>query len=235
MESNLSLLTFNVRGINDPKKREKVFNQITSQKCDFVFMQETKCGKVETGNQWVTEENIRNKNGNKKVEWSANHNTLRSNSCGVTTLVGHNSAKIIKQANYEKGRVIINLLELDNFDFEYLITVNVYAPNGYKERKTFFDNLWPIVKEFSVQNKCNEIIVAGDFNCVLDDKDRNTDQISSNKNDKSSEALQKGMDELNLIDCWNLLNPQKGSLLGGNSIPIPLSRKVAAHLEFSNL
>lgn len=45
--------------------------------------------------------------------------------------------------------------------------VNVYAPTTGQDRKEFFDNLW------NYKTGDNNLIIAGDFNCVEEiDKDK---------------------------------------------------------------
>jgi len=46
--------------------------------------------------------------------------------------------------------------------------VNIYAPNDVNQQLTFFKDLQNLLAEFAQEN----IVVAGDFNCALMEKDK---------------------------------------------------------------
>ena len=85
---------------------------------------------------------------------------LMSNKLGVAILFNNNfSFKILRQLCDKKGRYIIVDLEVG----ELTLTIcNIYAPNI--DDTVFFKT----VSEQMLSFKCDEIILGGDFNLVLD-------------------------------------------------------------------
>ena len=85
-------------------------------------------------------------------------------------------------------RILINF----QYDDKKITIVNAYAPNNVKERIDFFKR----VKTWTNQLTCNKenILIAGDMNCTLDNITKNTD--------RSSHTLKKLLDDLDLIDLW---------------------------------
>ena len=126
----LKIVTYNVRGLREKRKRREVFNYIHLKKFEVTFMQEThsvkqneKCWSWEFGT---------------KI-WMAHYN---SDSRGVaiafaktTPIKVHNSIADIE------GRFLILYTTLQNKKWLF---VNLYAPN--KDDPIFFDNLF---------NECN--------------------------------------------------------------------------------
>ena len=95
------------------------------------------------------------------------------------------------------GRRLLINFKYDEKDFT---VVNVYAPNNTKDRIDFFKR----VKTWTNQLTCNKenILIAGDFNCILDN--------STNNSDKSSHVLKTVLNDLDLIDLWSTLKTEPG-------------------------
>ena len=95
------------------------------------------------------------------------------------------------------GRRLLINFKYDEKDFTI---VNVYAPNNTKDRIDFFKR----VKTWTNQLTCNKenILIAGDFNCILDN--------STNNSDKSCHVLKNVLNDLDLIDLWSTLKREPG-------------------------
>ena len=95
------------------------------------------------------------------------------------------------------GRRLLINFKYDEKDFT---VVNVYAPNNTKDRIDFFKR----VKTWTNQLTCNKenILIVGDFNCILDN--------STNNTDKSSHVLKTVLNDLDLIDLWSTLKTDQG-------------------------
>ena len=78
--------------------------------------------------------------------------------------------------------------------------LNIYAPNNIKERKQFFDSLYPWTEKCFSDNYYT--VIAGDFNCALTTEDR-----SSGKIDLCSKSLAELMKQFNVVDIWKSKNP----------------------------
>ena len=80
---------------------------------------------------------------------------------------------------------------------------NVYAPSGYpkyKERSTFFNNLKTVISEFKPNN--SQLILGGDFNCVLNDE---LDRIRPMS---KYDPLVKSLNKFYLDDIWRNQHPE---------------------------
>lgn len=80
----------------------------------------------------------------------------------------------------------------------------VYAPNG--DDPSFYQNLF-----LSISSYPGQYIIGGDFNCVLDPtQDRSTGIDTSHQ--QTRKIIKKFMSDLNLIDIWRYLNPNKETI-----------------------
>ena len=90
----------------------------------------------------------------------------------------------------KNGRFIIIKISLDE---QYIVLVNVYAPNDATQQLGFFAMLDQLLQELSQDN----IIMGGDFNCPLSAKDKiGGKPVTENKSHK---------------DYWNALPYSKSS------------------------
>ena len=121
------LISLNVRGISNFKKRKMIFIWCRKQKADIIFLQETH-SKKDTEMYW-------------KNEWGSeiilSHGS--SNSCGVQSLL---KKVLIVQFTPKfwilSGRYIILKAEIED---KMYILINIYAPNKDTNIVNFFNNL----------------------------------------------------------------------------------------------
>ena len=73
--------------------------------------------------------------------------------------------KIEKAISDNNGRYIILDAMVDD---SHAVLVNIYAPNDLNQQLAFFNDLQHILQEFAQEH----IIIGGDFNCALHDKDK---------------------------------------------------------------
>ena len=82
-----------------------------------------------------------------------------------------------------------------------LTLANIYAPNN--DDPNFFSLVFSQLVDF----KCEEIIIGGDFNLILDvEKDKKGGLARTHK--KSLEVINSFSENLDLIDAWRVLNPE---------------------------
>ena len=189
--SNLSIVTYNCRGLNETVKRQKLFAWFECEKFDVILLQETFCTK-----QF---EKIF-KSGWKGFSLLATSDS--SHSRGVAILFRSNfDIEITSKYTSEDGRIaIVNA----NFRNNFLSFVSVYAPNIESERVIFFENLQHKILK-NVINPDN-IIVGGDFNCGLILSDR---LPVSKRIDKSVQYFVYLLKTCNLTDSWTKINSGK--------------------------
>ena len=117
------------------------------------------------------------------------------------------------------GRFIILDVALED---AHIILVNIYAPNDLNQQVKFFK-----LVQHHLQDLSEEIvIIGGDFNCSLSDKDKK----GGNPITKKASVI-KEIEHLcscnNLIDIWRQLNPQLESFTWRNK-----SHKIQCRLDF---
>ena len=82
-----------------------------------------------------------------------------------------------------------------------LTLVNLYAPND--DDPNFFTSVFEHLADF----QCDEVIIGGDYNLVLDvEKDKKGGLAKTHK--KSLEVLNKFSEDLDLVDVWRVQNPE---------------------------
>ena len=114
--------------------------------------------------------------------------------------------------------LILNLM----IDESHLILVNIYAPNDANQHVSFFKDLENRLVEFAEEN----IIVAGDFNCALSDKDKKGGNPVSKKAIVIKEIHQLA-NLYNLTDIWRDQNPKNERFTWRNK-----SLKTQCRLDF---
>ena len=185
---NVKCESLNVRGLNKSIKRRSIFRWVHNQNNHFTFLQETYSSK-ECANIW-------------EAEWGGriffSHGSTHSK--GVMTLINPKlDFKLEKMISDKNGRYIILDVIVDE---THLILVNIYAPNDLNQQLVFFKDLHDRLQEFAQEN----IIIAGDFNCALADKDKKGGNPVSKKTPVIKE-IERIMHVYNLTDIWRNLNP----------------------------
>ena len=184
----MTISSLNVRGLGNNEKRREVFQWLRKKNYSIYMLQEAHCTERSSGT-WA-------------AEWgyTAFFSGLASNKAGVAILLNNNfTFNVLKQLCDKEGRYIIIDLEVD----ELTLTIcNIYAPN--KDDHNFFQN----VSEELLRFKCQQIILGGDFNLVMDvAKDKKGGKSMTHRN--SLKVIQNIRDNLDLTDIWRDLNPEE--------------------------
>ena len=182
---SLCIVTLNVNGIADDKKRNAVFCWCRKKKIDIACLQETHCS-IDTELKW-------------KNEWGAksmwNHGS--SNSRGVAILFSKTiDYEVTETGRDNTGRKISCVVKISN---TYNVNIyNVYVPNLGNDKKIF-------INQSISMNPADKNIVLGDFNCtLLKSLDR---KPIPNRDDIGSTELKKYIERNDLIDVWRARNP----------------------------
>ena len=144
----LIVCSLNVRGLSNNLKRRETFCWLRMKKFGIFFLQEVHCTN-EKEQLWSS-------------EWgfSAIFSSVSSSSAGVCILFNNNfQFEIKKQFSDPGGRFILVDLKLEN---KTITLGNIYAPND--DNPNFFKNVLSHLLPF----ECEDIILGGDFNLVLD-------------------------------------------------------------------
>lgn len=183
---DITLASWNVRGLNSQVKRAKVFSYLRSISADIIFLQET---------------HIKNGEQNRlKCNWISQvfQSTFSCRARGVSILFRNSvSFKHISTLTDPNGRYV---LVTGMIASQYFTFLNLYAPN-YDDpaffRKVF--NLLPSQTD-------THFIVGGDFNCILDpvlDKF----PVRSDPSLNSTSVIKHLSESLDIVDIWRLQHP----------------------------
>ena len=186
---NFKLISNNVRGLNESKKRNKYYNWLKINNVDIACLQET----------FLTvksEQEI-------KHTWDGQlyHNYSDSpHSKGVCIIFKKdfdcNVLSIHRQLN---GRTLL----INTCIGKRNITIcNIYAPNKNEERVTFFLNILQFIKKHKIADSI--LILCGDMNTQLYNN-------TLKREENVSSHIRHILNEQQLIDCSRALNDNKQS------------------------
>jgi len=191
----LNVLSINVNGLRERKKRLNLFCIFNRKKYDLIFVQETHCKDESESKAWST-------------NWEGNSiwNNGNSQSRGVAVLFRKHFDSDYDIKNVwqdENGRCISFSCRLDN-DENYIFS-NIYAPNVSKDRKTFYNELKSNLNRYA---DCAHII-GGDFNLVQNAKldRRGQSEVTNDRTDAGHQELTSLCNSLHLEDTWRRRNP----------------------------
>lgn len=184
---DFSVVSYNVRGLGDEKKRRKIFNYLHEKKWDIVLLQET--------HSTVAKESFWTNEWGGRIFFS--HGT--SSAKGVAILLKKNSPFVLKHLNKDdEGRVIAVSLEFDDVQIQ---CVSIYAPNV--DDVSCFKYMFAMTEEMSGQR-----IIGGDYNTVLNVvKDMRGGKGYSHTN--CTKFLNDYMQETGLVDIWRERNESR--------------------------
>ena len=180
------MLSANVQGLRDPKKRYDVIDYFIKMKPDILCLEDThllESDESDICNQWPGEIII---------------NGIKTNSRGVAVLFNNSfEYKILNIKKDQNG----NLIEIDinthNINFKIIV---IYAPNT--DDPLFFEQ----INDSITNSSYDYFLICGDFNLVLDP----TLDSNNYKNINNPKARQKILDiisEHDLVDLYRHNNP----------------------------
>ena len=186
MACGLSVFTLNVNGLCAKLRRKRVYNFLKQNRYDIIFLQETGITdnvSAEWEREW--------KNG-----FIYHENTSRS--MGQIILFSERCSNDITIISSSKRFLAVKLTVCN----KPTVVINIYAPNGDIDKENFFDEILNKIKDID----CDNIILGGDFNCVLDNnKDIITGQGHKPETVRKFNDL---IDRCDLYDTWRLFNPE---------------------------
>lgn len=193
-QSNLKLkvCSLNARGLREKKKRQSLVTWFRNENVDILCLQETFCtldNKDNFDKDWVNETT--------HIEHCLSNS---AHSRGVSIIFKTSLNVTIENCKKsDDGRkLLINCI----IDKHKMCIVNLYAPNDVTERINFFKKSTSWIR----QNKCDEnnIIVFGDFNSVMDKRDRTSGRI-----ERCATHFENLLKSNKLIDTFRSINPNE--------------------------
>ena len=181
----VNIISINVNGLNTEKKQHVLIIFFLKYNADIICIQE---------------HNLSNTN-NIAILGEYYHtyiNTCYQLKGGTAIFIRKNSGiKIVRVELHASSRIIYMKCELNNVLFDVLNVYANYGSNFKNERETLFSE----EMLYYLQNNLDNIILAGDFNSIISDKDS-----TSNASYLKSECLKNICNNLNLYDVHNIYN-----------------------------
>ena len=188
--ASLKIVTFNVNGLANHTKRKDVFDYLRKCKYDVILLQET---------HWKSSsENFIRSGWGYNCYLAGNH----TNKGGVAILFNNTfDYKVHNCVKGNDGNYIILDMDLCN---QHISLVNVYGPSD-KDDNTFFENIFE-----SIINIGNvKTVIGGDWNVPLDIKLDTRNYRGTSSRTKSREIILNSMVELELVDAFRKVYPEK--------------------------
>ena len=189
-DRKLKLISLNVHGLRNPKRRKVFFNQFRKKDYDIITLQETYL-----------------LNNEKKIiekEWGGIFHIAEgtTHSKGLITLFNPAFKEEEIHCILVNDRTIISKVTINNNNFNI---ANIYAPCIENEKELFLKNLSDIInKKINIHEE--NTILMGDWNMVRSNK---LDIVSGLPHPKKSIInFNNFLEELSLIDIWRSQNPE---------------------------
>lgn len=178
-------ISWNVRELNHPVKRSKVFSHLNKLKAEVTFLQET---------HLCTKDVMKLKRGSVSQVY---HSELNSKYRGAAILISKNvQFTMTKTVGDKNGRFVIAQGRLYNLP---VVLLSLYAPNW--DNAHFFKELFGRIPEFGTHH----LILGGDFNTVLNpsfDRSRSSTIPLS----KSAVTINNFCQFSGVVDPWRFNN-----------------------------
>jgi exonuclease III len=175
----LRLLSWNVKGLNNPQKREVVKNLLRDWRCDIVCLQETKLDALDL-------HTMRSLWGSQYVDWVALDAT---NTAGGIVLMW--DTRVVEKIDAEIGQFSVSCYWhglVDDFDW---VCSGVYGPQSEENRQFCWEELSSVRQRWAAP-----WCVVGDFNAIRMPSER----LGCNRFNSSMHSFSDWIDTQNLID-----------------------------------
>ena len=185
----LNLVTYNIKGINNPIKRKKILGQLKKMHCSIALLQETHLNKEEhqkLKREWVDQ------------VYSSSYGKHKKRGVAIlfSKSVFFHCETVYQDA---EGRYVMVVGTIAGLKITIL---NAYAPN--EDCPQFFKKLAHLIAD----NGEGILLMGGDLNCILSNR---LDKLptSSKHQNRMSKSLLNMMKELGLVDAWHHLHPNE--------------------------
>lgn len=185
-QANTKLTNWNVKGLNHPVKRSKVFSHLSKLRTDIAFLTET---------HLLGGDHARLKRGGFSQVF---HSNFSAKYRGAAILI-HRDVQFVKiKAIPDKDGCFIIV---QGYLFKVpVVLACVYAPNW--DNAKIFSDFFSLLPQLN----SHQLVLEGDLNCVLDpnvDRSRDTPAIKS----KSAETINAFLQTYGVVDAWRYRNP----------------------------
>ena len=200
--NTLKVLSANCQGLQNLSKRTDVLSYFKTKNPNILCLQDT---------HWTD-----NDRQNVKKLWGYDIflNGMKSNARGVAILLNKNFEYEVVESNYDdEGNYLYVQLKIDN---EFFNIVTIYGPN--KDDPLFYTKVKSLL-----QNNTAYTIICGYFNLVLDPT-KDTYNYKHINNPKARLSVLNLMKDLNLVDVYRCIHPDKNNFTWRKRNPLKQAR-----------
>lgn len=186
MSAGIHVASLNVNGCRNSSKRTQLFGLIEQKRINIAFIQETHAdgmNECEWRNEWK---------GVSVLSHGSN------TSAGVAVLISGNNITMVSSDEFVPGRLLKVVAKIDE---QEVVLINVYAPNGDREKIVFFNKLEEVVADC---DSSRMVIVGGDFNCT---ENFVIDRNHGEPHARSATTLTRVVQAQELVDIWRTQHP----------------------------
>ena len=210
----VNIMTYNVRGMCDFKKRQKIFRFLREKCYDIIFCQEVHSTK-KIEKLW-------------KSQWGHKaffaHDTSQSGGCMIL-IKKHIKVQILHVYKHITGRYLLLDCILQG---ERILLCNIYALNS--DDVEYYNELLQKIDSIAVEH----VIIGGDFNTVLNqcDKKGGVEKVG---HPKMVKIIKHYMETKNIIDIWRIRNPDKKRFTWYKKKPYKMMERIDLFLVSAQL
>nr|BAC82621.1 pol-like protein [Danio rerio] len=184
----LTISTINVRSVRSPIRAQSVLSFLKLLKSDVFLLQECALPFISNYRKW---EDVWTPGPSL---WSGSNQNKND---GVAILIKNPNILVKGTTVVRDGRAFLVTLTFLGRDFNVL---NIYGHTDKNERYELLEDLQPHMLGKP------PLVVAGDFNCILTQKDRKKADF---KLDKTSTLLNNLVKDFKLVDCFRQVHPRE--------------------------
>lgn len=184
----IRILTYNVRGLNTPMKRQKILRELKQYSIDIAFLQETH----------ITLESRIRLYSNAYPEWYYGDTPIKGAKGVAIGMAKETQFQIMDRKVDPEGRYIFLKGVLKGVQYTF---ANIYCPNKNPE-----DYLKKLVEDL-MEFREGRLIVAGDFNLCLDPEMDSTSHARGVRM-CGIRRLKQQLHQNQLVDVWRIQHPE---------------------------
>ena len=202
-----TLLSHNVNGLAGRGKRLALLGRIAPMPGAIVALQETHCPDDDTAAAWLRQGTGAGRPWGGRGFWS--HGTRASRGVAILFTPGFDGEDITVEftdtaegsADGDTGRLLRVGWREPQTEQRWSVVV-VYAPINDRDRALFFADGGPASRALAAGPRGAHVVVAGDFNCILDEADSSAPTAAAQAAMACANGLRALAASAGLVDAW---------------------------------
>lgn len=215
--AQLSLLTINVNGLGDRRKRQTLFNSLEQLGCDVVVLLETHCSGSDEAAAWLRGGAGEGRPWLGAAHWA--HGAANARGVGILFKRSFSASQITVDYAAQNGRAL-RVSWIDEQQQQPMAVVAAYAPteDAQGPQQHFFGATGELAAALDAGDPAAHVLLCGDFNCVLEAADSTAPNAAAQAAKRGACALRSLITQHNLTDLWlthRTAMPPQSAAFGG--------------------